>query len=61
MTPGHSRPTFLTAREVTALFRISRATFYRWVAEGRIEATRINGLLRIPSTEVDRLQRDYFE
>lgn len=56
-TPNHA---LLKPNEVMLFFRISRSTFYRWVESGAIKAKRINGILRVPREELQRLQRDYF-
>jgi predicted DNA-binding transcriptional regulator AlpA len=42
-------------REVMAALQISRTTFYRHEQEGKIKSVRINGAIRIPKVEVDRL------
>jgi len=60
MTPSTQPPTFLTLLEVAVVFRISRSTTYRWISFGVLKAVKVRGYLRIPRTEVDRLQRDSF-
>ena len=52
---------YLTVREVMAITRIHRATFYRWIERGQLKAVQINGALRVHRNELDRIIRDYFE
>ena len=45
----------LTASEVAAYFRVSKATILRWCAEGRIPAIRIGREWRIPADELQKM------
>jgi excisionase family DNA binding protein len=55
-TPRTSR--LLTIREVAERLRVSRATVYRLVADGRIPSVRVSsGAIRVHQTGVPRLRR----
>jgi excisionase family DNA binding protein len=45
----------LTAREVAKILRISDESVYRLCRKGRLKATRVGGLWRIPRESVDQL------
>lgn len=51
----------MTPLEVAAVFRINRSTAYPWIEEGLFKAVKLQDCLRIPRTEVERLQRDSFD
>ncbi len=44
--------------EAASLLRVSRWTIYRWIKEGKLEATKIGGSLRIFRTSIDKLIED---
>ena len=45
----------LTAGEVAARLRVSRATVYRWAADGTIPSVRIGDVVRFNATAIDAL------
>jgi len=45
--------------EVAKLFEINRVTIYRWVRGGSVKAYKIGKHLKIPSSEVERLWREF--
>lgn len=51
------RPTHLV-RELARVLRVHPITVYRQITAGKIEATRIGGVLRIPDREYRRLTGD---
>lgn len=50
-------PELLTASEVSARFRVSTSTVYRWAREGQLEVVRIGKTVRYRSSDVERLIR----
>ena len=49
----------LNVRQVMAELNISRPTFYRWIAQGKLRARRINGSLRVSADDIRRVDREY--
>ena len=45
--------------EVARLFEINRVTIYRWVQEGVVKAYKVGKHLKIPSSEVERLWKEF--
>ena len=43
-----------TLNEVAEELRVSKAAIYRWVAEGRLEPTRVGNRLRFTEDALDR-------
>jgi excisionase family DNA binding protein len=48
---------WLTVREVARVLKVSRATVYRLVAEGRLRHARVSNAVRIAGAELERLVR----
>jgi len=42
-------PRFLTVQEIAEFSRVTPATVYRWIAEGKVPSIRIGHAVRIPS------------
>lgn len=47
---------YYKAEEVAAIFRVSKMTVYRMVADGSIKAAKFGRSFRIPAAEVARLR-----
>lgn len=47
------RPEFLTPAEVSARFRVSKSTVYRWVREDIVKAVRIGNTVRVRSADIE--------
>ena len=45
----------LTVKEVAARLKVHPLTVYRWIAKGRLQALRIDGILRIEEEAYNRL------
>jgi excisionase family DNA binding protein len=43
-----------TIRETTGLLALSRASLYRYIASGELQAIKIGTATRIPAAEIDR-------
>lgn len=52
---NNTEETYLTVREVTSMFKISRTFLYQLTKEGRIPAYKIGKALRYKSDDVDNL------
>jgi excisionase family DNA binding protein len=50
-----SSPKCLTVKEAARALRVSTATVYRLVAEGRIAHARVSNAIRIPTEQLDAL------
>ncbi|WP_423816317.1 helix-turn-helix domain-containing protein [Salinibacter ruber] len=48
---SRDRP-YLSPEEVASLMGVSQQTVYNWIHQGEIEATKIGGLWRIPSSVI---------
>lgn len=44
-----------TASMVSNYFSVHRYTVYRWIKEGKLNASVLNGKFRVPRSEVERL------
>jgi|GEM_PF-4609245 len=51
--------THLSARDLMARWRVSRAHVYRLIARGTIASIRIGGSVRVPLTDVERYEREH--
>ena len=51
-------PVGMTRAEFTARWKISDATFFRWLKTGKIRGIRVAGTLRIPFEEDERLRKN---
>ncbi len=47
--------TWLTVREVAGLLKVSTATVYRLVAEGRLRHVRVSNAIRVPAQEIQAI------
>ena len=45
---------YLTAREVAQVFRITKHTVYSWIKSGDLTAVQVGGIWRIPQSQFDR-------
>jgi excisionase family DNA binding protein len=45
----------LTIPQAAAALNMSRATIYRRIEDGTIRAVRIGGLIRVPTSELERI------
>ena len=54
-TKGKSALSDMTIREVAVELRVPEITVRRWVASGRLSATRVDRTLRVARAEVERL------
>jgi excisionase family DNA binding protein len=50
--PGSAAPPFLTVRDLTTRWRVSRSTVDRLVKAGQLVPTRIGGLLRFDLPQI---------
>lgn len=55
MAPDASEVFFLTKRQLCAKLQISLATLNRHLADGSIKHIKLGQVVRIPSTELDKL------
>lgn len=44
-----------SVKEITQLLSVHDRTVRMWVADGKVKSVKINGVLRIPESEVKRL------
>lgn len=47
---------YYTVKEISDLFRVSSNTIRRQIAHGTIQAVRVGDSMRVPASEVERLQ-----
>ena len=47
------RPEFLTPAEVSARFRVSKSTVYRWIREDIVKAVKIGSTVRVRSADIE--------
>jgi len=47
---------YYTVKEISELFRVSGNTIRRHIADGTIQAVRVGESMRIPASELERLQ-----
>lgn len=52
---------WLTPMEVAGLLRVSRSVVYRWINEGKLEAIKVGGVLRIARSELEQFSRTAVE
>ena len=45
---------YLTAREVAEIFRITQHTVYSWIKSGDLAAVQVGGSWRIPQSQFER-------
>lgn len=45
---------YLTVEEVAQRLRVSKQTIYSWIAEGRLESTKLGRVRRIMASSVER-------
>lgn len=50
---GKAGDELLTIKEAATSLRVHEKTLYRWIAEGRIRAVRINRMLRLPTQSLE--------
>lgn len=50
--------TYVRVKEVADHFRVTKATVYKWISEGRIEATRLGRVVLITTEEFNRLKSE---
>jgi excisionase family DNA binding protein len=55
MAPTGDIPTLLTVREFAEAVRISEQTIRRRVNDGTLQAVKLGALMRIPTSELERL------
>jgi excisionase family DNA binding protein len=49
------KPEFMSLTDASVFLSISRRTLEKWVANGKIAATRLGRAVRIPMSEIERL------
>lgn len=49
-----------TCKEVTQMLKISKATFYNWVKDGKLHIIKIGSNVRVTSEEIERLLKGGF-
>ncbi|MGA2928518.1 MAG: helix-turn-helix domain-containing protein [Solirubrobacteraceae bacterium] len=54
-TNNESEDEFLSIPEVARRLKLSRATIYRWIDEGRLPALKLGKNIRLRAHDVDRL------
>lgn len=47
----------LKVKEVSVLFRVSERTIWNWIKAGKLKSVKIEGTVRIPEEEIDRLKK----
>jgi len=52
---GRKTCTYLKVREAAAIIGVTPRTIRRWINENKIQAVRINDLVRIPRENINRL------
>jgi excisionase family DNA binding protein len=52
-----NEPVLLTVKETARLFRVTRKTLERWEAAGILAPTRVGGIVRYRSQDIDALLR----
>ena len=52
---------FLRPDEAAKFLSITRKTIYLWVEQGKLDAVKINGLIRIPREAIGKIQKSVFE
>ena len=50
-----AKPAYMSITNAAAHLAVSRRTVNRWIAEDKIVAVKINGIVRIPIAEIERL------
>lgn len=51
----NSNDSFLTVEQVSELLQVHYNTVYRWLKEGTLKGTRIQGTLRVKKSDIDDL------
>ena len=52
---GQNTHEYLKVREAAAIIGVSSRTIRRWIRENKIQAVRINDLVRIPKESIEQL------
>lgn len=47
----------LKVKTAAEIFSVSTRTIWRWIKDGKIKSVRVNGLVRIPEEEIQRLKK----
>ncbi len=55
MEPFRAKASYMSITDTAIHLAVSRRTVKRWVADDKIAAVKINGIVRIPITEIERL------
>jgi len=47
--------------EAAKFLSITRKTIYLWIEQGKLDAGKINGLIRVPREAIGKIQKSMFE
>ena len=55
MMSYRAKPAYMSITDTAIHLAVSRRTVKRWIADDKIVAVKINGIVRIPIAEIERL------